>query len=357
MHRFIIRFEHVARNAVLLVYLSALFLATATYFVGHSLGFGGDLLWYVGIAEALAVEVHSFLSQRLTRGLYEELHIERAEPLPYAAQDALEKRYALHYRITVGLVAFSCFNSVAFWAAIMQPRNFGDWLQVGIRGAVIPVGFLAAGFLTKLREDVDDTLTDAGDDLERTMVASATKQWRQRVRRARKRGANLAEPLASLLEMREKGGMPASVRVRMMDAAILAAEDGSPRAAKSASSNASAPVEAAPPQEPTPSRGPTGPGSPAAGRASKRARSGRERSGGVIRLMDAKPNAEQRIRAEVERNPGIKLRTLARRANVSESTASKYLAIIRAELERAERERIAAEDAAAIAEQRGDMAK
>lgn len=251
MHSLILRFEKVARANVVLVYLSAMFIATAAYFAGRGFALGADLLYYVAIAEAVAVEVHSFLSQRLTRELHELRHAPGVGDMPFAERDALEARYQLHYRITVALVGFSVLNSVGFWASQMQPASVGAWAQVILRGAVVPLFFLAAGFLVPLHESVEGALQDVGADLIRVMVRHASKQWRYRVKRARKMQANLAEPLAMLLEMQEGGGMPASVMIRTMDAAIRTAEDGSPlKSLPAVASDAPAPTH------------PTGPGSP-----------------------------------------------------------------------------------------------
>lgn len=338
MHRFIVRFERSARNGVLLVYLSALFLATATYFVGHAIGVGGDLLWYVAIAEACAVEVHSFLAQRLARELHEQLTAPGVAGLPYGERDRIEGRYHLHLRITIGLVGFSVFNSIAFWATMLHPRTLTDWAQVALRGAVIPIAFLCAGFLTPLRESAEGALQDAGGDLTRVMVKHATRQWRARVRQARRRGANLAEPVAVLLEMREGGGMPASVMVRMMDAAIRTAEDGD-------GTHPALPSAAWRPITP-----PTGPGTPAAGgRANTRAgdaagaglalvapdgRAGIRRANAarLARIQRRRADHEQRVMAWLLERPDLAKREVARRLRVSESHASDLVNTVRERL-------------------------
>ncbi|MBF6591670.1 MAG: hypothetical protein IVW57_14250, partial [Ktedonobacterales bacterium] len=327
------------------VYLSALFLATASYFAGRALGADASFLWYVALAEAAAVELHSFLSQRMARSLHEQRTAPAAWQMPYDARDALERRYTLHLRITVGLVLFSVLNSVGFWAALLRPASVLDWLQVAVRGAVIPVAFLAAGFLMPLHESVESTLQDVGADLVRTMVRASTRQWRTRVKRARKRGANLAEPVAMLLEMQEGGEhVPASVMIRTLDAAIRTAEGGASRVPLPSPITPSG-------MPPDLTRPPTGPGTPTAapltaedaresaprrGRASKRGRPGRERRQVLALPAAGKGSAEERIRAMVARYPSISVRTLAKRAGVSESTASKHRALILAEREREE---------------------
>jgi hypothetical protein len=78
-----------------------------------------------------------------------------------------------------------------------------------------------------------------------------------------------------------------------------------------------------------PTRGPTGPGTPVS--ASKRRGAGQKRPG-TPRLVPLRSiPAEQRIREAVAARPGISVRALARRAGVSESTASKWLTVIKSE--------------------------
>lgn len=79
-----------------------------------------------------------------------------------------------------------------------------------------------------------------------------------------------------------------------------------------------------------PSKPPTGPGSPVS--ASKRRTTGATRSDSprVVPLRGIA--AEQRVRAVVVERPGISVRALARLAGVSESTASKWLTVIKSEL-------------------------
>ena len=85
-------------------------------------------------------------------------------------------------------------------------------------------------------------------------------------------------------------------------------------------------------QNEPPDRGPTGPGSPAARplRASKRAR-GLGNRPRILRVLPENANAEQRIRALLTAYPTMSVRTLAKRAHVAESTASKWRGIIAAE--------------------------
>lgn len=79
-----------------------------------------------------------------------------------------------------------------------------------------------------------------------------------------------------------------------------------------------------PPQKP-----PTGPGSPVS--ASKRRTRGAKRPGTARIVPLRSGTAEERIRTAVAERPKISVRALARRAGVSESTASKHLRVIAAE--------------------------
>jgi hypothetical protein len=74
---------------------------------------------------------------------------------------------------------------------------------------------------------------------------------------------------------------------------------------------------------------PTGPGSPTS--ASKHRRPGAKRPGTAQVVPLRSGNAEERIRTAVAERPSISVRALARRAGVSESTASKHLRVIAAE--------------------------
>src|SRR5690348_4167561 len=99
MHRLLERFGAWASTGVVFVYLIAMGTGTATYFVGHLIGAETDLAASVGIALAAAVEVHSFLSQRLTRQLWQQLgKLDAALP----EWDAALLAFRVHLVITCG---------------------------------------------------------------------------------------------------------------------------------------------------------------------------------------------------------------------------------------------------------------
>ncbi len=226
MHRLLSRIDEAASTAVVLIYLSAMGLATGIYFVGHSFAWAPGLALYIAFGLAAAVEVHSFLAQRRARKLYAQLHASGIEDVAYEERDRLGRLYGLALAATVGLVSFSVVNELAFWANQMHPMGAVGWAQVALRAAVVPLAFLAAGFLVPVGESVEDALRGVAADIARVMVRHASKQWRRRVRRARRNGANLAEPVAMLLEMSEAGGQTGSQIVRSLDAAIREAEGG-----------------------------------------------------------------------------------------------------------------------------------
>src|SRR5262249_45577780 len=74
-----------------------------------------------------------------------------------------------------------------------------------------------------------------------------------------------------------------------------------------------------------PTRPPTGPGSPAALPAHRRRHASKQRRPGVIRLTP--PPAEERIVAVLAVDPEVSIWQLARRASVSQATASKWRAL------------------------------
>lgn len=324
MHRLLERFSAFAATGVVLVYLGGLFLGTATYFVGRAIGTSPDLDASIGFALALAVEVHSFLSQRLTRSHFQQRNkLDEAQ----ADWDAADRQFRIHLGITCGLVAFSVFNSIAFWALVMRPQTIGDWLQVVVRGLIVPLAFLAAGFLTPLSHDAAQLLQDASAVMLRQTVKVTVKQWRRRVARARKAGIDLAPVAVELME--DAREVDAARRIRIIAHALDVAEGRVPERA-----------HILPPPEYTPDeafdiawdRPPTGPGSPVASRrrASKRGKGSHKRAA-VIRLQTSRRDVETAIRALLGEQPGMSIRQLSKRAGVSESTASKYRRIIMAE--------------------------
>lgn len=227
MHKLLERLDDSASTFVPVVYLVALSLGTAAYFSGVILDAGAA----VGITLALAAEVHAFLEQRRVRASFAAWRIASqnaatgADRQPWHADAQLR----LHGGILLALVAFSTYNSIAFTAATWRPSAgfLPPWLQIAVRGAVIPAFFLLTGALSPLHVDAGETLARAASDMLHTALKATTRQWRSRIKRARKDGLDLA-PVAVAL-MLDAGNDAGARRVQLIADGLSAAEqrDGS----------------------------------------------------------------------------------------------------------------------------------
>ena len=219
MERFVERLAAFFATNVVLVYLGGMFLGTLVYFTQASFGISTSLELTVGVCLAFAVEVHSFLEQRQTRRLYQLWsHLEPdSEPRAAAWTQVI-----IHLGLTAGLVAFSMFNAIAYWALTTHPQTSADWVQVVIRGIVIPAFFLAAGFLTPLHHDATDTLDQAAASILSKTVKVTIKQWHKRVQQNAKQGVDLAPVVIALLH--KQGDAGAAERVSLIAAQLDVAE-------------------------------------------------------------------------------------------------------------------------------------
>ncbi len=219
MHRLLERLDRSFTTLVPLTYLVGLFLGTAAYFSGLVLDAGVA----VGIALAFAVEVHSFLQQRRVRLLWQQLTRTLDDE---AKRAALVTQLKLQMAILVGLVAFSIGNGIAFWASIAHPSDAGSWAQVVLRGVMVPVLFLATGALAPVSSDAASLLSQAADDMLYSTVKVTVRQWKKRVRKARKAGVDLA-PLAIAL-MLDAGETDHARRIQLIADGLVRAELGGP---------------------------------------------------------------------------------------------------------------------------------
>lgn len=217
MHRVLERLDRQMTVLVPLVYLAGLFLATAAYFSGLVL----DATVAVGVALAFAAEVHSFLEQRRVRLTWSALSKLAEDD---AKREQLVTQLRLHVALLAGLVLFSIGNGIAFWASIAHPATTGAWIQIAIRGAVIPVLFLATGALAPVSSDAAALLSQAADDMLYSTVRTSVRQWKRRVRKARKAGVDLA-PLAVSL-MLDAGESDAARRIQLIADGLARAELG-----------------------------------------------------------------------------------------------------------------------------------
>jgi hypothetical protein len=327
MHRFLERLDGAASTLVPLLYLAGLMLGTMAYFTGISLDAG----LAVGVALATAAEVHAFLEQRRTRAAHAIL---ARTPLDDPRREQLVNDLRLHIGILAALVVFSTYNSIAFVSATWHPTSsfLPHWLQVGIRGAIVPSLFLLTGALTPLSEDAGGLLARASHDMLHKTLRATLKQWRRRVNRADRSGLNLA-PVAITL-MVDAGDVDAARRIRLIDDGLTRAEQGPPVPAgwlPLVGSDA-------------PERPPTGPGTPTIALdepVAPRPALEPRRTAAALQLVEPRasqrksrkraPSPERRIRALLTAEPDLSAREIARRLRISESTAGRWKGTISAE--------------------------
>lgn len=345
MHRFLERLDGAASTIVPVAYLAGLALGTMAYFTGVTLDAG----LAVGVALALAAELHSFLEQRRCRALWASYNRASDEDV----RDRLAGQIKAHVAILAALVAFSAVNATAFAAETWHPAPgfLPTWLQIGIRGAVVPCLFLLTGALSPLTVNASDELAAASRHMLHRTIKATVKQWNARIERARKHGLDLAPVAVSL--MLDAGDVDGARRVQLIAEGLDIAESGrvntpalsapAPLVHPTALQDASQPSETAhgvasasretdgatAPTEPhtTPSvprpRPPTGGGTPRRN-ASKRSRRVPATPPAILRLP-----AERRVAAIIEQDPDVSIRQLAKRAHVAQSSASKWREVYR----------------------------
>ncbi|MGZ6350603.1 MAG: hypothetical protein ACXWQ8_14015 [Ktedonobacterales bacterium] len=223
MEKALERFARLMGTGVIITYLVGLFVGTATYFVGRLIGNDTSFAFAVGIALAVSVEVHSWLSQRLARNLWQQLHKMSETDERY---DDIRAQFKLHMWITVGLVVFSMVNSMLFWYVTWPTaeKSAFDIVQIIIRGAVIPMAFLAAGFLTPLTHDASAMLADVAHSMLTKTTKAMAKQWKQRIKQAQRQKIDLA-PIAISL-MQDAGDHAAAKRIQVIADGLARAERG-----------------------------------------------------------------------------------------------------------------------------------
>lgn len=215
MHRILERLDRNFTVLVPLAYLAGMLVATAAYFSGLVL----DATVAVGIALATAAEIHSFLEQRRVRLTWQQL-AKTSDDDPRHEQLASQLR--LHVALLAGLVLFSIGNGIAFWATLTHPASAGDWLPIVVRGSIIPLLFLATGALAPVSSDAAALLSQAADDMLYSTVRTSVRQWKRRVRKARRQGIDLA-PLAVSL-MLDANETDAARRIQLIADGLARAE-------------------------------------------------------------------------------------------------------------------------------------
>lgn len=305
MHRVLERLDAAGSTLVPLLYLAGLTLGTLSYFTGVTADLG---VLAVGIGLAGAAELHSFLQQRRVRASWALVsRVSKDDPRRVELLGQLRVNVA----ILVALVAFSSFNAIAFAAATWHPAT--DYLprpvQIAVRGLVIPVFFLLAGFLAPLQADAGALLASASHNMLHKAITATTRQWRKRVNKAERAGLDLA-PVAVAL-MLDAGDQDGARRVQLIASGLDAAEGRA---------GALGAFEGPP----------DGPGGGGLSKA-------RRPRADVLRLTP--PTVRMRVQDVIDADPGATVADISRRAHVSLSAASKWRGVIDAE--RAERQEVA----------------
>src|SRR5260221_497472 len=236
MHRLLEKLDGAASTLVPLAYLAGMLIGTAAYFSGVVLEAGVA----VGIALAIAVEMHGFLAQRRLRATWSHLASVAADDPQRASLTAQLRANVVVLGI---LIVLSMYNGAAFlsrpWPLVdnFLPAGF----QIAIRATILPLLFLASGFLTPLHTSAGDVLASASREMLHSTVRATRKQWRERITRAQRQGLDLA-PVAIAL-MKDAGDLEGARRIRLISDGLNAAETG----------NATS-TEVPPPDAPTPGK-------------------------------------------------------------------------------------------------------
>ncbi len=359
-HRALERLDAAAATLVPLAYLGGILIGTAAYFSGIILDAGIA----VGLALAFAVEVHGFLAQRRVRATWARLTRLAADD---PARAVVGHQFRVHVALLGFLVALSMYNGAAFLASTwpVAPGFLPPALQIAIRAVVLPALFVASGFLVPLHTSAGDVLRGASAEMLHRTVRATLRQWRRRIARAESRGLDLA-PVAIALLL-DAGDTEGARHVHLIAEGLASAEAGASQQGQHAQDGATSlpPTPPVPPERllrasdgpsvppvpagrplrspamaskpPTEQRArPTSP--PLAGNVTP-LRQGMGRPSRTDRRTAARANArsgrrgtaEARIRAALARQPDLTFDALVRDAGVSESTASKWLAVLRTE--------------------------
>lgn len=375
MTRFLDWLDESAAGLIRVAYLLAGVIAVASYFsdgnVPHQ--FSDFLNTILPWALAGALEVHTYLTARRVRKAWQDWSAASVNSDEHERAGAQMK---LNLWILGALLAFSMYNQLQYLAATWTPPHTpltppGPWAYL-IRAVITPAAFMAAAFLAPVGEGLALQVQSQAHALAIMTFKVATSQWRRKLRQMQQAGQDVTGALVQLVDD------PAERRVIEAIWQAMQHPSGAPRAGAGAASTAhlgigapsnfeatggllTAPSdgqEAAPPAEadtapiptepPSGDRPPTGPGSPLV--ASKPGHKTTTRPA-VLRLpapprerrqdkrTAARANArsgkrgtaEQRIRAALASVPDMPFDELVKRTGVSESTASKWLAVINAE--------------------------
>lgn len=303
--RFLDWLDEAAAGFIRLAYLLAGITAVALYFgAGHLPAFIEDPLnsalpWSL----AAAVETHTYITARRVRAAW---------------QDKNGGALKVNLAILAGLLLFSAWNQLNYLADTWQPPvgalALPVWLAYLIRALVVPAAFMAAAFLAPMAEPITAQIEAEARATLADVFKIARKQRRRMLREAERSGRDMTGALVELVQDPDTRRI-ISHAYGAIGAPVM--RDRTPTI-----------VEAIPAPSEAPTRGPTGPGSPIASK--RRASAPKRTSGTKLTVLRSMP-AEERIRTIAAQHPAISVRALAKRANVSESTASKWLRVLQSE--------------------------
>ena len=197
MEKMLERIEGAARFLVPLAYMVGLIGGTMFYFTDGA-GNLSRFLLDVGAALAIAVELHSFLTQR--RVLVAWTQVRKAHDP--ASEDEAWRDLKLYGGWLAALLTFQIFTSVMYRSALYHPVDLGSWLQTGLSGAVIPLFFFGVAFLANVVVDPADVQEEtkrstamksakAGQWVADRALKAATRSFTWRLRQAEKAHADL----------------------------------------------------------------------------------------------------------------------------------------------------------------------
>lgn len=323
MSRFLDWLDEAAGGVIRIAYLIWGIVAVAAYFgdgtVDRSLS---HLL--IAVAPwvlASALEVHTYLTARRVRAAWQTTQ---------AAVDGTEERgraiaaLKVNLGILAGLLSFSMWNQLQYLGETWQPPHtvlaLPGPLAYLIRAAVTPLAFMAAAFLAPVGASLSAQVQSEAHHVAAAAFKVARQQWRARLQEMKRQRLDVTAALVQLVED------PAERRIiGTIHQAMYPGEDPS---------RALVLIE-----DPRP---PAGPGSPAAlpgGSNPASPAPERRRRQPVIALVDdagtrrrrRTASAEMRVRALLEKTPGLAAKDIARRLHISDSTASKYRRVVEAE--------------------------
>lgn len=217
MVRFFEKLDDLFSQIVPLAYLLGLAAGTVTYFGGAI----PNPVVAVGVCVGIAAELHFWLQQRRVRAAYGVLaRMNQKDP----RREVLLKQFRVQVAILVALGLFSMWNSNLFLASYWHPATsiVPDWLQSFIRGSVIPVLLWLTSSLMPLTEDPSAYLTRNANQILRKMLKETLRQMKGRIKKARKRGADLVPVSVAL--MVDIGDSDGARRLRMISEGIAEAE-------------------------------------------------------------------------------------------------------------------------------------